>query len=313
MTGLVAVSLALMVTPMRYTARLGDLVRPVMAPLGSGTVYITTHIRSRTAELLGGGAIPSDVEPLLVAMQQTIRSQQEEIDSLRHWQRELNDFPCKLIPARVIGGESNPSRNRRTVDSGRRDGVGAGDLVSTRRLLHQMKVALPQELFVLGRNYLVGKIIDSAAHTATLQLVTDARFQSQAMLWRMIEPGGSRDIFVDGPGGAPVKKTITHDGRTPSAYPIGEPKAVLAEGNGAQIVLRHVPAQYNVRAGDLLTTPEQTRLLVPFGLTIGKVVSTQSEPAEANFVTVFVQPLADLNALEDVYIVLPINREPAKP
>jgi cell shape-determining protein MreC len=220
----------------------------------------------------------------------------------------MEGFPCLLIEGHVVQSDGNPMRDRRLMDVGENHGVRPGDIVTTRRIATPYANALPTGLAVLGTNYLVGVVTDSAAYSATLQLVTDRQFRMPATLYRMLSPGQQRDIFVQTPGGGLEKKTVAHDGKTTGAYPVGEPIPVVAEGGGKQILLQHVPASHNIQPGDLLATGEATAQLLPFGLTIGRVVDSKNESKEAHMVTVFVEPLADLSRVENVYVVMPPSR-----
>ena len=306
---LVLVSLVLMALPARCSRRICYVVQPMLAPLGEAGMRLTTHVRSRVNELTGRARPGDDAEVVafMTAVRQHIESQHETIARLRKWRSTLGEFPCKLIDAVVVGAEGLALRDRRLLDAGRARGVAPGDLVTTRRLLHEFVVALPLHLTVLGRNYVVGRIIDSGAHTATLQLVTDPEFEMQANLWRIVQPGGQRVIYVDPPGGGRVKRKYAHDGR-PGPYPVGRPIPVLVQGDGRQIVLRDVPAKHEILPGDILTSSQSTRLLLPFGLTVGRVRRSEPDRKHAHAVSVFVEPLADLELIRHVYVVMPLER-----
>ena len=203
LAGLVLVSVVLTLLPARWSRWIGHTVRPLLAPLGQAGMYLTTHVRSRVDELTAQPAPGEDAElaVFLAAVERHIADQQAKIQQLQQWRSILGEFPCKLIDARVVGVEGLPLRDRRMLDAGSADGVAPGDLATTRRLLHPFQVALPRHLTVLGRNYVVGRIADSGAHTATLELVTDPAFRMPANLWRMVAPGEERVIYgSDYPG-----------------------------------------------------------------------------------------------------------------
>ncbi len=310
LAALLGISVVLAALPARCSRRICHVVRPLLAPLGKGGMYLTTHVRERVSELAGQADKQEDAETvaLLAAIHEQLQSQRERIAQLTRWREVLGEeFPCRLIEASVVGAEGLALRDRRQLDVGRSQGISPGDLATTRRLLHRVGVALPEYLTVLGRNYVVGRIIDSGAHTATLQLVTDPQFRMPACVRRMLYPGARRVIYVERPGGGRVQEEYKHDGR-PGAYPIPKPIPVLAQGDGRRIVLRHVPAQHGIQPGDLLTTAASTELLLPFGLTIGRVVGAEPDKQDAHAVTVLVEPLADLATLREVYVVMPLAR-----
>jgi cell shape-determining protein MreC len=308
LTAAIALSLAGMLLPARLARWPGRAVQSLLTPLGDGGMFLTTGLSRRIDRLLvGRQPAPADSE-LLLATERLLAQKQRQINALRKWRRRLprdEDFLCRLIEARVVGVDGLPLRDRRLVNAGRARGVAEGDLVTTRHVLHPFDVALPEKLLVLGRNYAVGRIVKSAAHTATLQLLTDPGFSMPAVLWRMVRPGQERKVEAPATGGGTIIRKIAHGGgREP--HPAGPPIVVRIEGDGERIVLRHVPKKHGIRPGDLITSSETD--LVPSGMAIAEVVETEVEPDEAHFVTVYAEPLADLDSLRYVYIVMPIAR-----
>jgi len=295
------------------------LTRPVLMPLSNVGMAVTAHVRGRTGQVWNSSEQDNDARLAelrqdLLKKQEIINQLNRKLTELRGWdsvlrrarpnQRPLTAYSCKLIDAIVVGGEGLPLRQRMLVGVGNRQGVASGDLVTTRLLLHEFPRALPLGLSVLGRNYVVGRIIDSSAHSATLQLVTDRSFRLPARILRLVDPGEKRTAYVSGSGGALVRRVFRHDGSSSAAQVAGEPIAVRADGDGGQIVCRQVSAHHEIRPGDELTTGGTEAL--PFALTIGRVSRTEPEKADPHFVTVHVKPLADLAGLREVYIVLPV-------
>ncbi len=309
LTGLILLSLVLIVLEntgqRRIPYTLSHTLRPVLAPLGEATIYLTSHIAPAP---MTNDERQAEFSAILVQVKQVINDQQQRINELRHWRDAMEGFPCLLIDGHVTVREGNPLRELRLVDVGDNRGVRPGYLVTTRRIVTPYENELPKGLAVLGSNYIIGVISDSAANTATVQLVTDSQFQMPATLYRMLAPGQQRDVFVSTPSGGLEKKTVTHDGSTAGSYPVGEPIPVLAKGTGKQIVLQQVPATHNIQPGDLLTTGPSTTNLLPIGLTIGRVVDCRFESKDPHHVDVYVEPLADLSNLENVYIVMPASR-----
>ena len=308
--GLCLFSAALMSPPAgRVRSLCRQAARGALVPAGMLGTYVTVHLRTRLDEMTAP-ASPSDDEKVnalrgrILLMHQMIEHQRRQIQTLAKWNKTLEGFRCRLLPARVIAAESLPLRNRRLVGAGNRSGVGPGDLVTTRMVLHESASNLGDKLTVLGRNYVVGCISDSAAGSATLRLVTDPHFKMPAQLWRLVEPDRERAIYSATPAGGMEKRAFRHSGRTSGPEPVGKPVPVEAVGNGREVVLKHVPANHGMRAGDILTSDGSTGLL-PLGLTVGRVSRVERDKNDAHFVTVFVEPLADLHRLRDVYIVLP--------
>ncbi len=306
--------------------RLSHYARPVLVPFSHLGTQGVVHLRGRGSELTGPGP---DVESARIrALGQDVMKRQEIIDDLnrklaemRNWRSifrkpipdpaggPLMAYRCKLIDAAVIGGESLPARDRKLLWAGSKQGVARGDLAMTKRLLHEFETALPAGLTALGRNFVVGSIADAAGYSATLKLVTDPTYHSEARLLRLVRPGQTREIRVSkqSPGGVGLTtRQFRHDGRSEAPAVVGEAVNVNADGNGKEIVCRQVPAHHGVREGDMLTTARTAAL--PFRLTIGEVRTVEVDKSDPHLVTVYVKPLADLATLREVYIVLPIGR-----
>lgn len=320
LAGLCLLSVVCMVLPVRYARWPSRALRPALAPIGDAGMYLTTRMRGRLGELTGREAEgPEDVVHLNHALLQTLEQQRRELGELRRWRGVLGDeFLCRLVPARVVGVEPLPLRDRRVVSAGADKQVRGGDLVTTRRVLHPIEVALPPELAVLGRNAVVGRILDPAAHTATLQLVTDPSFSMPGQLWRMVGPGQKRTVHVEGPreawsehtdhnSGAVARPAGRLVGRAPGKFRPFPSIPVRLEGDGRQIALAHVPEKHRIAPGDFLTTDISE--LLPFGIPIGYVERTERETGDAHFVRVFVKPLDELDSLRRVYVIQPIDRE----
>ena len=309
LAGLCLLSLVTMFLPEGCSRGAGKLLSPVLAPLGDAGMYLTTHIQERIDRLGGrGGPLGEEgIRSLIIAMRQTIRDQHGRIEELRGWRSRLPDeFHCELVDARVVYTESAPLYQRRQLGAGHDRDVRNGDIVTTRQVLHPLDIALPENLAVLGRQYVVGRIIDTAARTAKLQLVIDPGFKMPAVVGLMIGPGGEREIELNIPGAGRKLITVRHDDRKPTAYLLQEvpPIPVIAEGDGKRIVLKHVPAAHRIMPGDVLTSGYDAKL--PFGMSIGYVSRAEPEDKTPHFVTVYVEPLADLASLRTVYIVKPL-------
>lgn len=290
--------------PAEYARWPGRRLFPWLRPLGEAGMLLASEGRSRIDGLTGDGGEKALAERTMVyAMADALTARQRRIEELQSWRKNLPDeFYCRLIDARIVAVSGMPLRNRAQVNVGDDRAVRPGDLVTTRRLVHRLEVSLPPNLAVLGRNHVVGAITDCSAHGARLQFVIDSGFSMGARLLRMVPPGGRRVIRTDqGP------QAHRHDGVTGGPHPVGPSVPVRAEGDGRQIVLRHVPAELDIMPGDYLASDPDTALL-PFGIGIGNVERTEHEAENAHFVTVYVRPLADLDALRNVYIVLPLSR-----
>lgn len=302
-------------------ATLRRAVRPVFAILDRPGQYVTVHLRGRADEVLNP---TTPAEQSYSAMRNKIVEQgqqltlreaeisyllrerkllEDRIVGLTRWREALDKFPCRLVEAKVLSGEAVPLRQRRVVSAGSRSGVANGQLA----VLHGVPAALPSHLPVLDTSRVVGRIVDSASYTATLQLVTDPEFKDVPVrIWRFVAPGQSRQAQVARPDGALEVRTVRHDGKTATPQRVGDPVEAMIAGDGKRLVCAHVPARHDIRPGDLVTTGLAAQLL-PAGLEIGTVTQVAPDTRDAHFVNVIVEAPPGLDRLDEVYIVLPVS------
>lgn len=305
LTGLCLGSFALVLLPQDISRWPNRLLRPVvMLAAGPGK-----NLAERLRGQFEAAVSPKETDPQIPALisqaaylRQTIENQQKSIEGLTKHRAVLGGFPCRLIEGRIVAGESIPLRNRGLVNVGKTKGAQVGDLATTRHILHDMDVGLDNpQLAVLGQSFVVGRLLDCSAYNATLQLVTDRNFKVPARVYRIVQPGQQREVLMQGPAGTPAKKTVRNDTQKPDV--VGQPLDVQAEGDGSQIVVRHVPGEYGLQPGDMLKTGPSDFL--PVDLAIGTVKRVEREKDSAHFTVAYVEPLADLAGLDEVFIVLP--------
>jgi cell shape-determining protein MreC len=191
------------------------------------------------------------------------------------------------------------------LSGGGRQGIRPGDAVTTREIATNRSKALPPKLAVVNESSLVGRIVDSGAFTARLQLVTDRGFQISARIRRVIVPGRSRTVTIT-EGGLPRMTQLTPENNTPI-------DDVLAVGDGADMVMvPDVKAYYNVLPGDLLWASAEKEYL-PVDIYIGKVEKVELNEKDSRRVTVYVRPYADVANVRDVFIISPLTMQAPKP
>jgi cell shape-determining protein MreC len=286
------------------SSRLRGLAGIVLAPFARAGTYAVTQMRQQLHA--GDNRLAEENRQLreLLTLTQAQLSRQLEQDATRdHLYNELGDFNCKLIPANVLAYPSLPYTQSRTIGSPMGD-LPAGTRVTTRELLTGCQKALPPGLATISTTALVGQIAESGAFISRMQLVTDAKFNTKACIYRELGPGQVRK-FVDLTKGDAAVKNLTKDNN--KAVP------VFAVGDGARGLKAVASKDHGILAGDLLATVYSDSFL-PEGVRIGHVEEVRDDPKEPGQVILIIRPEADLSALSEVYIVVPpsIKQSPGK-
>ena len=197
-----------------FASRIRNLAGVALAPFGDGGMYLTSAIQDRVGGLGRRALSPStaesiqaerrEIEGRLIALEaEYSRLVDETVEMARLYApREMGGWA--LVPATVTGAGSVPYGESRALNSGSADGVAANVAVTTRALLTDRSKALPEALAVLGGENLVGRIVSSGAFTARLQLVTDKKFRTPALILRKVDgrlmapPGSGLPLLVHG-------------------------------------------------------------------------------------------------------------------
>ena len=298
----------------------GSLARPLrrvfryvlVAPSDVG-MYLSTSLQRRVDDMTGRPDEGPSLEELRtrdqLLRQETARLRQRLADAeadlanLRVLRRafqalpgridsDLMDMPWELIPARVVGYESLPYGDRRTLGRGSSSGAGEGDLVITRRQLSTDRAkAVDQALYVLGVNALVGKLGQTNAFTAELILLTDRKYSDQVIIYRDLTnprmiPGDTAEVPLDERNNHILLGQASGDGET-------------------GLLIRGIAADARVLPGDYVLTGVKESF-IPAPIPIGRVDDVVDDPQGAGTQIIHVTPDADLSALRRVYIVYPL-------
>jgi len=286
---------------------LRKLVHYVLPPFGDLPMYLTTEFKRHVGRSPAGmSAREARLRRDNDILQRRLAAVEGELSRRLGAAADMNrarlgpvkDFPCDLIPARVVAADSLPYARTRLVNVGVSDGVRPGLRVTTRELLTDRSKRLPGRWAAITPTALVGRIIESGAFAARLQLITDRGFQMRALIER--DPGNPREITVTTPGGASVRMLNRHGrfGRV----------AVWVRGDGTNgLTVPSVPARHNVLPGDSVITSDDEAFL-PANVRIGRVTRVVPDPDHAGFVTLVVTPSADLASVREVYIVVPLGK-----
>jgi len=284
----------------KFSAHLRVIPQYALGPLGDGGMYLATGLKAR----LGNSPKPltaPEVDEIIRKNEEllgrTIAAERKLAEYLRHEKTRRNicgrvlDFPCDLIPARVVAADAMPYGRTRLITgaSGR-----AGMKVTTRRLLTDRSKALPERLATIHGTALVGRLMETGEFSARLQLITDAGFQIRARILRIINRQNRR--------------RVTTAGRIqPLTGGINRLIEVLARGDGkGGMIVTGVQADENVRPGDWLVTRNDDALL-PAQIRIGKVVEVAENAKDPHIVNLRIAPHENLDALREVYVVVPLG------
>lgn len=298
---LVGISVLTSLLGRRVGGNLRQSAQLALAPLGSPGMYLATAFKSRFGD-------PQEVPPQeamkwrrevrmlrmqVTKLQEELKNRQD-IRQFRRTYAPSGEFPWELVPARVVGADSLTYGQTRVVKiAGTNAGAGSRRVLT---VLTDRSTALPPGWATVTASALVGEVIESGTFTARIRLVADRGFSTDAMIRRVID---GRTITVTKGPAAMTKLTAQTDA------PI--PVTVRGDGGGGLIV-EDVKADHNVKPGDSVVTWRDS-VFLPAEVPIGRVSSVVDQPDKPGFVTVHAAPLANLNALREVYIVVPVGTE----
>jgi hypothetical protein len=207
------------------------------------------------------------------------------------------DFPCELIPARVVASDAIPYERGRTIRAAE---LPARAMVTTRELYTGVDTPLPPGLAVLSTTGLVGQIELSGQFTARLRLLTDRGFKLKAQIIRDVAI--ERRIIVRGLGGD-QSVPLTHANNAPI-------DDVTIRGDGANgVVIDDVPSDHAVAPGDWIVTRGHS-LEMPARVLIAQVKKVTINKSNSLMRVVYAEPHVDLSTLRDAYIVKPLTLPP---
>lgn len=283
----------------------------VLAPLSDMGTRASTAIESKVAEIKSPTISQDDARRLeqenqvlgaqVDSLAQRIIEKDRQIGEIlkvRQMCDPNNDLPCDIIPARVIGNDSLPYGQTLIVTPGQ---VREGSPVTTRLLLTNRSKALPTQLSVVTSTTLVGRVVDTGAFAARLQLLTDRAFRIDARVRRVLDPAKPRTINAMR-GSTMVRQTLTNENNVLV-------DVMGARGDGDRhVAVVNVKDESQIMPGDELVTRGDDRFM-PAQILIGKVVDVQGDPKHAGFVSLTVAPAADLDSLREVFIIAPTDEK----
>ena len=289
--------------------RLRPAVQVAMMPFGDGGMYLTTAFESHLNGLLAS-RIPQPEARRLKQDNEALRDQIARLDQRLQRQESLlkiaqnyrglygpggdAELPWELLPARVVMMGPLPYGATRVANRGSANGVRPGLKVTERVALTDRAKALRPGLDVVAGAALVGRVIESSAYSARIQLVSDSAFQIDARILRDVR---NVRYIVDASAGQRQPLTAANN------EPVDAPN-VRGDGAG-RLIVPNVKEDHNVLPGDVLVTRAEDYAL-PVSLRIGVVAEVEKYPNSPGFVLLRVRPATDLAALRAVHIVIPL-------
>lgn len=284
----------------------------LVAPLGEPTMYIVTGIkgsagrsdRQMTAEeaeifLQQARQLENNMKVRQEAME-TLRQDLENFGGVRlaHQFNPDRDAAVSLVQARVLGEDSLPYSASRLLRVSRKAGTETGQAVVTKRQLvtdrqnavtETLPVFVPDRTAEIARSVLVGRLGTTSAYTAQLILTIDPSFKTEgAAIRRVVDLSNPRSILVGG-----------HERPLRDSDPV---ISVAAVGTGTEMEAQ-AAAEHKIAPGDLLVLPV-ARTYWPAEVLAGVV--TRVDESTTGFDKLHIRPAADLSALRDVYVLVPL-------
>lgn len=291
---------------------LRGVLAPLLAPFGDGAMYVVNVLAERTEELTRPTPEPAQLDRLSQQLAtarnevnywrfqaEQLKKQIEAADHFRGFYGPDPNLGAVFIPARVVGVDSLPYGHTRLTNAGSRRGVSAGELVTTRQIVHDRSKALPEQLAVIGPESLVGRVSSQTeAFTARIELVTSPQFSTPVHIRR--KPDGRMVQQLE-----PVAAEVALDAGN------NQPVKAMAHGDGREgMVIYKVPKGDHIKIGDNINTlPGQ---FSPFEIHIGKVSDVSPDPENPRFAIVRVNPTADLDRLRQVFVIQSKRLSPAE-
>lgn len=311
LTGLMVLSVVLALLGPPAAMRLRGVAGTFLAPLGDAGIYVSAALENRIGEIAERGLSVEEHRKLRAELDELARvanywkSQSEKhqrqakaVKNFRGLYGQRTDLRCELIAARVVAVDALSYGRAAVVNVRKSRGSLAGALVTTRQIVTDRSGALPPGLAVVNASSLVGCLTDETqAFTARLRLVTDRDFRIRARIRRRVHATRPRKIRLLTEDAA--EEVLTHANNAPVDC--------TARGDGVRgMLISGVPMLHSILPGDwVVSYPDEARSRIE--LIVGRVVKVTPQSETPRFVTVSVEPAADLSALRDVFVLAPIG------
>lgn len=301
---LMAISVATTLLGPSAAGKLRAMVHWAFAPLGDAGMYLTTNVKQLTRPRT---IVKQDRAEQLLEDNEALRRKVQYLESELHRAtqtlqsgrgvfsrlfRPSRAVPVRLVPARVVAGDSMPYGWTRILNTGRRNDAEKGAFVLQCRVQTDRAEPFGKKYPVLSTAGLVGRIIESGPFTARVQFVIDAGFDVRGQIHRVIDPRNPRLIQAND------QLVRLRDANN-------VPVDVTAFGDGAVgLVVPEVRKVHSIRPGDVLQVRPDVGAL-PAPAIIGTVTDVLDDAEHAGMVQLRVRPAVDFPSLREVFVVVP--------
>jgi len=196
--------------------------------------------------------------------------------------RNLGFDSGRLIPAKIVAGDSLSWRDARLVDRGTLRGVRTGSVVLSAYFVNiGEKEEVEDGMMVLAGETLVGQVVRVSTHTAQLLLVTDPA--SRPRLVQIIHLGDDQESYI----------------------PEGSAFFLHGLGNG-RMEIKDVDQDFirrrEIQPNDLVVLAE-TNSQLPLPVVVGRIKDIRQDDNNRVLYRLIVEPECDLKKIRSVYIV----------
>jgi cell shape-determining protein MreC len=275
-TVLVAISVIAVLLPTSMTSRLSDIIQ-VFIPFQDAVTRTTASRDSRRRD----GAAENDrlrsIVETLLAENENLRQDNEMLTRVRN--RGLG-HRGRLIPARVVAGDTSIWRQSKLILGGTRRGIsnGLGVLSNEFSIDTGDSEGAANGMAILASESLVGVIESTGTHSSRVRLLSDPNTRMPVGIARIEDDSTIR--------------------------PLDAVFWMIGKGHG-RIEVRDVHHRYidagDIRVGDIVLTPSDGVDLPP-SVSIGDITDMHVDPDNGLLYTLTVSPRVRPGAIRRVYV-----------
>lgn len=292
MVALPVVALALVAMPKSFTDTVRGWTAPIFSPLQNAaqgmTLDLADKVHPHEASAAGDeGDLQTRLdarEGALAEAAATLAWYDRQLRNMTRIRGELDNMPCRLIPARLLASEVSGGRAGAKLSEGANKSIAKRGAVITRRIDRGVRELLEKGEPVLSAAGLIGMVDDVGPLTSTVRLITDPDPRSTMMIQIITRRDGQ---WRAGPEG-------------------------IARGtsDGAAVAVLGIQRSADIAVGDFVVTSPSPEAGLPPYLIVGKIARAELKPASLEY-DIVVEPRFKAGESPEVYVVSP--EAPAAP